>query len=62
MPHIPVLLNEVMEILKPQRGEFFIDGTFGAGGHSEKILEAIGESGKLLAFDWDEKAIERKKT
>jgi len=59
MAHIPVLLNEVMEILKPQKGEFFIDGTFGAGGHSEKILEAIGEGGKLLAFDWDEKAAER---
>ncbi len=55
MPHIPVLLNEVMEILKPQKGEFFIDGTFGAGGHSEKILEAIGENGKILAIDWDEK-------
>ena len=50
-----------MEILKPQKGEFFIDGTFGAGGHSEKILEAIGESGQLLAFDWDEKAAERNK-
>ena len=45
-----------MEILKPQKGEFFIDGTFGAGGHSEKILEAIGEKGKLLAFDWDPSA------
>jgi 16S rRNA (cytosine1402-N4)-methyltransferase len=59
MAHIPVLLNEVMEILKPQKGEFFIDGTFGAGGHSEKILEAIGENGKVLAIDWDEKAKDR---
>lgn len=62
MAHIPVLLNEVMEILKPQKGEFFIDGTFGAGGHSEKILEAIGEKGKLLAFDWDPKAAERNRS
>ena len=59
MPHIPVLLNEVMEILKPGKGEFFIDATFGRGGHSEKILEAIGEEGTLLAIDWDEKAKER---
>ncbi len=50
-----------MEILKPQKGESFIDGTFGAGGHSEKILEAIGDSGKLISFDWDEKARERNK-
>ncbi|MHB9019710.1 MAG: 16S rRNA (cytosine(1402)-N(4))-methyltransferase RsmH [Minisyncoccota bacterium] len=62
MAHIPVLLNEVMEILRPQKGEFFIDGTFGAGGHSEKILEAIGEKGKLLAFDWDEKAAQRNRS
>ncbi|MCL5017447.1 MAG: 16S rRNA (cytosine(1402)-N(4))-methyltransferase RsmH [Patescibacteria group bacterium] len=59
MPHIPVLLNEVMEILKPQKGEFFIDATFGRGGHSEKILEAIGKEGMLLAIDWDKKAAER---
>jgi 16S rRNA (cytosine1402-N4)-methyltransferase len=59
MSHIPVLLNEAMEILKPRKGEFFIDATFGRGGHSEKILEAIGKTGALLAIDWDEKAKER---
>ncbi|MCG2719728.1 MAG: 16S rRNA (cytosine(1402)-N(4))-methyltransferase RsmH, partial [Nanoarchaeota archaeon] len=53
MAHIPVLLNEVIELLNPKNGEFFIDGTFGAGGHSKKILEMIGEKGLLLAFDWD---------
>ncbi len=62
MPHIPVLLNEVMEILQPQKGEFFIDGTFGAGGHSGKILEAVGETGKLISLDWDKKAMERNKS
>jgi 16S rRNA (cytosine1402-N4)-methyltransferase len=57
--HIPVLLNEVIELLNPKNGEFFIDGTFGAGGHSRKILEIIGNKGSLLAFDWDKKAKER---
>lgn len=40
-------------MLDPKPGEFFIDGTSGAGGHSAAIREKIGESGKLLAIDWD---------
>jgi len=56
--HKSVLLKESIEILNPQLGEFFIDGTIGSGGHSEAILEKIGPSGKLLGIDWDEKAIE----
>lgn len=51
--HIPVLLNEVLEFTNPQPGEFFIDGTAGAGGHSKAIQERIGLSGKLLAIDWE---------
>ncbi len=54
--HIPVLLNEVIRLLSPQRGEFFIDGTFGNGGHTKAILRKIGSRGKLLTVDWDEKA------
>ncbi len=55
--HKPVLLNEVINVLNPQPGEFFIDGTFGGGGHSQAILEKIGENGKLLVIDWNKKAI-----
>lgn len=51
--HKPVLLNEVILLLDPQPGEFFIDGTFGSGGHSRAILEKIGQTGTLLAVDWD---------
>ncbi len=53
MPHTPVLLNEVLKFLEPKPGEFFIDGTFGAGGHSRAIQEKIGERGRLLAIDWE---------
>ncbi len=56
--HKPVLLKEAIEILNPQEGEFFIDGTIGSGGHSEAILKKIGPNGKLLGIDWDRKAIE----
>lgn len=59
MIHKPVLLKETIEILSPMPGEFFIDGTFGAGGHSEAILEKIGPGGKLLGIDWDAVAIKR---
>ena len=51
--HVPVLLNETIEALDPKPGEFFIDGTFGGGGHAKKILEKIGSKGKLLVIDWD---------
>ena len=37
--HISVLLNEVLKALDPQPGEFFIDGTLGAGGHAKAVLE-----------------------
>lgn len=61
MPHVPVLSNEVMKLLDPKPGEFFIDGTFGGGGHSRAILNKIGKSGKLLILDWDESALNRGK-
>lgn len=50
-PHVPVLLNEVIQFLNPKPGEFFIDGTAGGGGHSRAIQEKIGPTGKLLAID-----------
>ena len=55
MGHKPVLLNEVINFLDPQPGEFIIDGTFGSGGHAQEILKKIGSNGKLLGIDWDEK-------
>ncbi|MGC9610728.1 MAG: 16S rRNA (cytosine(1402)-N(4))-methyltransferase RsmH [Minisyncoccia bacterium] len=59
MPHTPVLLKEVLGALKPQAGEFLIDGTLGSGGHAKAILEEIKSRGTLLALDWDEKNLER---
>lgn len=48
--HIPVLFNEVIEALNPQPGHLFIDGTFGAGGHSQGLLD---QGAMVLAFDQD---------
>ena len=36
--HYPVMLNEVMEICKPEKGGLFVDCTYGAGGYSNSIL------------------------
>ena len=59
MKHIPVLLNKVIELLQPKPGEYFVDGTFGAGGHSKEIWKKISPKGKLLAIDWNKKAIQQ---
>ncbi|MBF0216528.1 MAG: 16S rRNA (cytosine(1402)-N(4))-methyltransferase RsmH [Candidatus Omnitrophica bacterium] len=58
MGHIPVLLNEVMEYLRPVKGETIVDATLGGGGHSEEILKKIAPGGRLVAIDRDERAVE----
>ena len=56
--HRPVLLKETIDALAIKPEGFYLDGTFGRGGHSAEILGALGEKGKLLAFDQDPQAIE----
>jgi len=55
--HVPVLLNEVIAGLQPQRGGYFVDCTVGLGGHAAAILEKISTSGRLLGIDADPEAI-----
>ncbi len=57
-PHIPVLLNEVIEGLNLKSNQNVIDATLGGGGHSEVILEKIAPSGIVIGFDLDSSAIE----
>ncbi|MBO9420041.1 16S rRNA (cytosine(1402)-N(4))-methyltransferase RsmH [Labrenzia sp. R4_2] len=52
--HVPVLLNEVLEWLDPQPGEVMVDGTFGAGGYSRKLLE---RGATVVGIDRDPDAI-----
>lgn len=59
--HVPVLKDEVLALLNPQKNEHAIDGTIGDGGHAEAILELTGPKGKLLGIDLDPRAIEAAK-
>lgn len=56
--HIPVLLNEVLKGLNLRPDGFYVDCTFGRGGHSRAILQALDKRGRLLVIDKDIKAIE----
>lgn len=56
MYHIPVLLNESVEGLNIKPDGVYVDVTFGGGGHSRRIMECLGENGRLYAFDQDEDA------
>ncbi|MEL1249522.1 16S rRNA (cytosine(1402)-N(4))-methyltransferase RsmH [Aurantiacibacter gilvus] len=53
-PHVPVLLDEVIEALDPQPGDVVIDATFGAGGYTRAILD---RGATVHAFDRDPDAI-----
>lgn len=60
--HDPVMLTECMEGLAIKPEGTYVDVTYGGGGHSKAILERLGNSGKLIAFDQDEDAIRNKAT
>jgi 16S rRNA (cytosine1402-N4)-methyltransferase len=60
LQHRTVLLDEAVDALaiEGERADgIFVDGTFGRGGHSRKILERLSADGRLIAFDKDPQAI-----
>jgi len=56
--HNPVLLDESVAALMLKPNGVYVDVTFGGGGHSKRILEELGEKGKLFAFDTDVEALQ----
>ena len=60
LQHRTVLLEEAVDALAIEGGRaggVYVDGTFGRGGHSRRILERLGAGGRLLGFDKDAQAI-----
>jgi 16S rRNA (cytosine1402-N4)-methyltransferase len=56
--HTPVLAVEALAGLALEAGGFYVDATFGRGGHTALILQALGREGRVLAVDRDPQAIE----
>ena len=58
LPHIPVMLLEVLEYLNPQKDGIYIDGTIGAGGHAMRIIGSPSSSRRVIGLDRDAEALE----
>jgi 16S rRNA (cytosine1402-N4)-methyltransferase len=56
--HFSVLLQESTEALAIRPDGIYVDGTFGRGGHSKAILELLSSSGRIVAIDKDQEAVE----
>ncbi len=52
--HLPVLMQEVLELLQPAPGKLIFDGTLGGGGHTEALLQ---RGAHVVAMDQDEEAL-----
>ncbi len=61
MPHIPVLLETILENLHLEPGAFVIDGTVNGGGHATEFIKLIGPTGKFLGVDLDEDMLSKTK-
>lgn len=57
--HEPVLVREIVELLRCQPGRTYVDATLGPGGHAEAILRACAPDGRVIGIDLDPDAIER---
>lgn len=57
--HVPVLPEEVISLSSVLPGQLWVDGTAGAGGHSQLLSQAVGTQGKVFALDRDPAAAGR---
>ena len=55
--HTAVLVEEALTALAVEAGGYYVDATFGRGGHTARLLEAVGREGRVLALDQDPQAI-----
>lgn len=57
--HRPVLLDETISMLGVVANGCYMDGTLGLGGHTCEILRKSDPGGRVIAFEWDEQAIDQ---
>ena len=55
--HVPILVDDVLSLLAPERGGIFVDGTLGGGGHAEAVLSRLPEGSRLYGIDRDDDAL-----
>jgi 16S rRNA (cytosine1402-N4)-methyltransferase len=55
--HVPVLLDEAIDLLRVRPGGTYVDCTLGLGGHAEAMIRKLGPSGRLFGFDRDSEAM-----
>jgi 16S rRNA (cytosine1402-N4)-methyltransferase len=55
--HVSVLVDAALEALAPSAGGFYVDATFGRGGHAARLLQALDREGSVLALDRDPQAV-----
>ena len=55
--HVPVLGAEALAGLALEADGYYVDATFGRGGHTARILQALGREGSVLALDRDPQAV-----
>lgn len=60
--HIPVLMEQVLEALRPEPGKVIVDCTTGLGGHASELLNRLTPGGRLIGMDMDPANLERAKT
>ena len=53
--HVSVLKSDVEKLLDLKKGEIVVDTTLGLGGHAMMLLKNVGKTGKLVAFEQDER-------
>lgn len=56
--HEPIMVDEVLCFLKPERGGIFVDGTVGGGGHARAVAERLSPGDRLIGVDLDPEALQ----
>ena len=51
--HVPIMVSEVLDCLRPSPGDVAVDGTLGGGGHAQAILDRVRPGGRLIGLDID---------